>query len=287
MNCRILLSLSNAILSLICVCHVVIFVILIMMLVNVYYRYIMNENPNLIIPFLSEHLIYWVAFLIPTMSTLICFLIYYFIHHDPEDCIPTISTVANQFPQNRLFPICMSIEACILGVIFFIRCKIILKTQKIKNRKKDTTPFLSKWIRILCKLSTPLAYSIAFSLSLASAIQIDDSATFHLIFSMLFLFSILSYFIVNDIASQLAGFSINYFSLLLPYFIVSYLLTSMFKFHRTTNTDSGVDRKLKNQESIFQYVLQFFIFLKVVLMGYDNPPNTLVSTNSSVRLKIE
>lgn len=245
----------------------------------------MDDNSNIIIPFLTEHFFYWMGFLFPTLSVFSGWGIYYGLHHNTPGKLPTISRSFVQFPENRLFAVCMCIESCILGAIFYIRHKLISKmnkrySQKIKNTSQKYHRTSIPTLNSICDI---LAYIVCFSLSGLSLITLEDNRIIHLSLARIFWTAFLFYFITSDIAARRVQFSIGFISGILPYFTALYIIFDAFLIIKS-NPDN-VDNA-KNYFAINQYVIAFLLFFKIMLIGYDNPPHDLVSSSSKMKVKL-
>lgn len=245
----------------------------------------MDENSNIIIPFLSEHFFYWIGFSFPTISVLIGWILYYGLDHNVKNGeIPTISKSFIKFPENRLFAVCMSIESCILGSIFYIRHKLISKMAKRYSQRKENSNSNHKTpVQLLNRICDVLAFAICFGLVGLSAITFEDCYFIHLSFSVIFWWSFLSYFIISDIAALRVHFPIRFLSLILPYFILFIVFSNFIIVIRCSPEES---KKANNTIAIMQYIVAILLFLKILFIGYDNPPHDLVSSSSKTKVKL-
>lgn len=246
----------------------------------------MDDNSNIIIPFLSEHFFYWMGFLFPTISVFCGWIIYYGLHHHNSQSLPTISRSFIQFPENRLFAVCMSIESCILGAIFYIRHKLILKMDKRYSQRKtnDGRKNTNKMsIPVLNHICDRLAFTVCICLSGLSLVTLEDNRIIHLIFARVFWTAFLFYYIISDLAAIRAQFSVGFISRILPYFTAIYIILNAFLIIRCKPEEL---QKAKNNFAISQYVIAFLLFFKILLIGYDNPPHDLVSSSSKMKVKL-
>lgn len=69
--------------------------------------------------------VYDATTLLPIVSVFICWIIYYSTSHFRKGRIRTISETVMFFPENRIFPMAMSIDAILLLLIFLMRQKIL------------------------------------------------------------------------------------------------------------------------------------------------------------------
>lgn len=221
---------------------------------------------NFIISMPSPNFIYHMATLLPLISTLICWSIYYSTSHLRKGRIRTISETVNYFPENRIFPIAMNIEAIMLLLIFLVRQKIIHKLADLKKEVK------TKSFRISCTISVILIYLVVGGLSILSSVTLLDNRVIHLVASFFFFFGILFYFCISDYCARLVGYSIPFYSLIVPYIsLVCALIYTYITLFVWRN------RFIYSIGSLLEYLTSVLIFMKVFFIGKETPSHSIIN----------
>ncbi|OHT08515.1 hypothetical protein TRFO_22936 [Tritrichomonas foetus] len=172
-----------------------------------------------------------------------------------------------KLPESRIFAVTINIEVIILAIIFYIRQSLISQGGEKKQLNKSKLFILGKCI------SSLLATITCVSLSVLSVVTLEDHKKIHLIFSAFFFLSILLYFIVSDIIGKKVIFNVRTFSFLLPYLTIVIVIVYISIIYKIFGNSK---KKMKNYGAIMQYIGSFLIFLKVMLVGYDLPPSSIV-----------
>ena len=201
--------------------------------------------------------IYIIASVFPFLSVLACWGCYYGLGHHHGGRIRTISETVIPFPENRIFPVTMNMECVFLLVALVLREKTI--------RARRSVPLL---YRIFVAILIP---AMLAGLSILADLTLVDHLAAHLSAASVFFFGILAYFIASDLLLTKARIHVSWFSWLLPYFSLCLLFGYSAVIQNYRN-----DKFIYSCGSLAQYTMAFCIFLKIFLMGFEIPNDSIV-----------
>lgn len=226
----------------------------------------MKMKTKFIIYLPSPSFIYEVTTILPIVSILICWIIYYSTSHFRRGRIRNISETVMFFPENRIFPVTMSIDAILLLLIFLMRQKIIKKlAEKNDLFKKNSYQKSTKIMHSLVIIST-------LGLLILSNVTLKDSRIIHLVAAMFFFFGIIFYLIISDYWARRVGYKIGKISYLIPYvgltLMIIYTIIIFFIWR---------NRFIYSIGSILQYISAALVYLKIYLMQKETPVHTILN----------
>lgn len=210
--------------------------------------------------------VYDATTLLPIVSVFICWIIYYSTSHFRKGRIRTISETVMFFPENRIFPMAMSIDAILLLLIFLMRQKIIKKlAEKNEINKKES---YQKYAKILHYL----IISFVSGLLILANISLKDNRIIHLLASLVFFFGIIIYLIISDYWAKRVGYQIKLYSYIIPYIALVlatiYTIITIFIWR---------DRFIYSIGSILEYISSALIYLKIYMIKKETPAHTILN----------
>lgn len=218
------------------------------------------QSSKVILEIPNWNILHDFAAIFPMLSVLVSWTFYYYYERYPEQGLQTISETVIYFPENRIFSATMNIESLILLIVFYLRVNI---TEEISKLKKIRSFNLRLRLTIM-KLSMLPA---CISLSVLSAVTLEDHFGVHIAASGFFFLLCIIFFICSDLTAHELHFPLKKVSIAvtaaIPVFMVAYPSFLCSK-KRTFRTLGG----------FFQYCMCFFIFIKIYLFQYDYPNET-------------
>ncbi|OHT16722.1 hypothetical protein TRFO_12981 [Tritrichomonas foetus] len=223
---------------------------------------------SMIIQLGSPKTIYKIASIFPVVTVLACWSIYYSTNHFRKGRIRTISETVQFFPENRIFPVAMNIEAMFLFFILVVRQKII---HKLFDFKKITKSSLFKFSYYLTSFLIPVN---ALGLSILADVTLIDHKIIHLAAAFTFFLGMFLYFCISDFWAKKAGYEISIVSRLIPYlgillFIAHIVITVVF----------WRNRLVYSIGSIIQYTCALLIFTKIWMLAKETPKHLVMNGN--------
>lgn len=226
----------------------------------------MKIKTKFIIYLPSPGFVYEVTMILPFVSILICWSIYYSTSHYRRGRIRTISETVMFFPENRIFPVAMSIDAILLLLIFLMRQKIIRKLAEKNDLFKNNS------YQKFNKIAYSLIISSTLGLFLLSNVTLKDSKVVHLVSACFFFFGIIIYLGLSDIWAKRVGYKIGYISTIIPYlaFVLAtiYTIITLILYR---------NRFIYSIGSLLEYASSALIFLKIYLMRKETPTHTILN----------
>lgn len=226
----------------------------------------MKMKTKFIIYLPSPGFIYEVTTILPVVSILICWIIYYSTSHYRKGRIRTISETVMFFPENRIFPVAMSIDSILLLLIFSMRQKII------KKLAEKNVLFSNRNYQIFTKIAFSLIISSTLGLLVLSNVTLKDSKPIHLTAAMFFFFGIIFYLILSDYWANRVKYKIGKISYMIPYLALVlatiYTIITIFIWR---------NRFIYSIGSILEYISGGLIYLKIYLMQKETPVHTILN----------
>lgn len=136
-------------------------------------------------------LLFIVASLFPLVFIILCNFIYYNGNHNASSHFPTLSEIAVQPPESRVFTVGFTVSAWLYLPVFIIIYNLV----SIKKSNLQKSPI---WLKICIFSSMVFALLSIASLIGAASISIKESKTFHNFCGSLFIISVSLYFLLVD-----------------------------------------------------------------------------------------
>lgn len=213
----------------------------------------------------SSRSVFVMAAVFPFLGVLACWGVYYGMGHHYGNKIRTISETVMPFPENRIFPSIMNMECIFLGMAFLVREKYI--------RSQIKCGFVYRF------LVFTLAPSILIGLSVLADLTLKDHLVAHLAGASVFFMGMIIYELISDFKLAKTGRKIGV-SRIVPYIGTILFFVYMYIFQNYKH-----DPRMYSIGSLCQYVMAFFIFLKVFLWGWDIPKFPIVLSVLSAKKK--
>jgi hypothetical protein len=210
---------------------------------------------------------YIISALFPILAVLVSWICFYSLDHHTPNVIVTISETVAPFPQNRIFAVCMNMEAVFILILYLIRNKILT----ILARKRPPSNKHFKLKRLVMQICTTVA---PIGLSVVSNVTLRDHMGWHLVGAGLFFGGSVLYFLVSDSAladcGRIPSIGSRIVSWASLFFAVLYC-----GFKLAQNATDDVDHYMRSVSSLFQYFTAISIFVKVFLLFFDLPRHSL------------
>ena len=210
---------------------------------------------------------YIIGSIFPIVSVGVCWAIFYGTGHFKNGWIDEegkkitfkqkvldISVTVVPYPENKIFPVTMCIEAVIILFLYLMRNNIIVTY----SEKYQLNSMLYKTIRFLMYLAT---IAVPLGLVFLSILTLQNQKFLHLCGAFVFFGGSCIYYLITDFYLRKMSYGKTFVASILV--LIALALLCLFSM-----IDNSVIDKFS---SVFQYLLALTIFAKIFCMQYDVP----------------
>jgi thiosulfate reductase cytochrome b subunit len=210
---------------------------------------------------------YTVAFVLPIVAVLICWIFYYaFNHHEPGR-IESISLTVIQSPENRIFALMMNVEVVLLIPLYLARNKVMTLAAH-RFQIGGASHWRKRLVATVCTVCVPVG------LSILSALTLQEHQEVHLFGAFLFFWGSIVYYLVSDSCLRDVNIRVSVKSRVVSWLCLVFAITYTTLF-RIANQVPKHQRVLANIGAVGQYLTALSIFVKIIMFHGDLPKHYL------------